>query len=449
MDDDKKASTRQLTGMRGFVLLWAGQFVSIFATRMTNFAITLWAWDMTGTATGLVLVGVIGYLPGVILSPLAGTLIDRWNRKLVLALSDAGAALSTAILLALFYTGKAEIWHLYATSALAGAFGAFQYPAYSAVVTTMVPKEHYARANGMRAVVGSASGIAAPMLAGALLLLIDIPVFMLIDLGTFGLAMLSLLLVVIPQPERSSESELEKGSIWTDTWEGVQYIFKRKSLASIILLFTVCNIAAAFTFPLMTPMILAKTGDDTVILGITRSVSSVGFLVGGLLMSAWGGPKKRIHAINLSFILGGLLGNLIYGVSWTLPFWIVGAFFSSIFNPIINSAYIAIFQAKVAPDFQGRVFGIEDAISTISFPLGQLIAGPLADLVFEPGFQTGKLRELGFIYGTEYGAGMGMVITIGGIISILVGIAGYLIKPIRDIEEILPDHEQVVLEAQT
>lgn len=430
--------------MKGFILLWAGQFVSIFATRMTNFAVTLWAWDMTGTATGLVLVGVIGFMPGVLLSPIAGSLIDRWNRKLMLALSDAGAALSTLILLILFYTGKAEIWHLYATSALAGAFGAFQYPAYSAVVTTMVPKEQYARANGMRAVVGSASGIAAPMLAGALLLVIDIPVFMLIDLGTFGLAMLTLLLIFIPQPERSSETGQEQGSIWKDTWQGVQYIFKRKSLAAIILLFTVSNIAAAFTYPLMTPMILAKTGDDAVILGITRSVSSVGFLAGGLLMSAWGGPKKRIHAINLSFILGGLLGNLIFGTSWTLPFWLVGAFFSSIFNPILNSAYIAIFQAKVAPDFQGRVFGIEDTISTFSFPLGQLIAGPLADLVFEPGFETGRLSELGFLFGSDYGAGMGMVISIGGIISVLVGVAGYLIKPIRQIEEMLPDHEQKV-----
>ncbi len=124
--------------------------------------------------------------------------MDRWNRKLVLALSDAGAALSTLILLILFYTGKAEIWHLYATSALAGAFGVFQYPAYSAVVTTMVPKEQYARANSMRAVVGSASGIAAPMLAGALLVVLDIHQIMLIDLATFGLAMLTLVLVYIP-----------------------------------------------------------------------------------------------------------------------------------------------------------------------------------------------------------------------------------------------------------
>jgi len=428
--------------MRGFILLWAGQFVSIFATRMSHFAITLWAWDLTGTATGLVLVGVLGFLPSVLLSPFAGALVDRLNRKLMLAVSDAGAALGTAILLVLFYTGKAQIWHLYTVAALMGIFETFQYPAYSAVVTTIVPKEQYARANGMRSVVGSASGIAAPLLAGALLLVIDIPAFLVIDLVTFGLALLTLLIVVIPQPERSAGQSEERTSIWKDTVLGFQYVFARKSLTLIILLFTFSNIAAAFLYPMMTPMILAKTGEDTVILGTVQSASSIGFLAGGLLMSAWGGPKKRMHAVNLSFILEGLLGALVFGLSGSLPFWIVGGFFSSVGNPIINSAYIAILQAKVAPDYQGRVFGIDHTLSTVSFPIGQLIAGQLADRVLEPAFQSGGMGRLGDLLGTVHGTGMGMVIAVGGIISVLTGVAGYLIKPIREIEEILPDYGQ-------
>jgi MFS transporter, DHA3 family, macrolide efflux protein len=321
-----------------------------------------------------------------------------------------------------------------------GAFGTFQYPAYSAVVTTMVPKEQYARANGMISVVGSASGIAAPLLAGALLLVIDIPAFLVIDLVTFGLAMITLLLVVIPQPARSAESGEDRTSIWKDTWMGFQYVLERRSLTLIILLFTVSNIAAAFLYPMMTPMILAKTGDDSVILGTVQSASSVGFLVGGLLMSAWGGPKKRIHAVNLSFIVEGLLGAVVFGLSGSLPFWIWGGFFSSIGNPIINSAYIAVLQAKVAPDYQGRVFGIDHAVSTVSYPIGQLLAGQLADRVLEPAFQGGEMGKVGSLLGTAHGTGMGLVIAIGGVISVLAGVAGYLIKPIRDIEEILPDY---------
>jgi DHA3 family macrolide efflux protein-like MFS transporter len=129
----------KLRGMQAFYVLWTGQFVSIFASRMTGFAITLWAWDLTGTATGLVLVGVISYIPGVLLSLFAGTLVDRWNRKPVMALADTGAAISTAILLVLFAAGSARIWHLYLLGAFESAFGAFQYPAYSAVVTTWSP----------------------------------------------------------------------------------------------------------------------------------------------------------------------------------------------------------------------------------------------------------------------------------------------------------------------
>jgi MFS family permease len=427
--------------MRAFYVLWAGQFVSIFATRMTNFAITLWAWDLTGTATGLVLVGVISFLPGVLLSPFAGTLTDRWNRKLVLAISDTGAAISTALLLILFLSGRAQIWHLYLTGAIAGAFGAFQYPAYAAVVTTMVPKEQFSRANALGTVVGSASGIAAPLLAGALLAVIDISTIMIIDLLTFGVAMLTLAVLHIPQPVISAEALAGRGSVWAETRYGLRYVLARRSLTAIFLLFTASNIHAAFGYPMMTPMILAKTGDDSLILGITRSAGSLGFLAGGLIMSVWAGPKKRIHAVNLSFILWGLVGAFVFGPAWSLPAWIIGSFTMAVFNPIINSAYIAILQAKVEQDLQGRIFGLENAISTISFPLGQLLAGQLADRVFEPALAEGGslAASLGSVFGMGPGAGIGLVIVIGGVIAIINGLAGYVIEPIREIERLLPD----------
>jgi len=428
--------------MRAFYILWVGQFVSIFATRMTNFALILWAWKLTGTATGLVLVGVITFIPGVILSPFAGTLIDRWNRKLVLALSDAGAALSTLILLYLFTTDQAEIWHLYATGAISSVFGAFQYPAYSAVVTTMVPKEQYARANGMRSVVGSASGIAAPLLAGALLAIVDIPVIMVIDLITFGVALFTLMIVFIPQPKLSEEAQSGKGSVWAETVHGFRYILNRKNLIAIFLLFTLANIHTSFGYPLMSPMILAKTGDNSAIFGMSRSAGAIGFLVGGLIMSFWGGPKKRIHMINMSFILWGLFGAFVFGSARSIPFWLIGSFMMALFDPIINSAYIAILQAKVEPALQGRIFGIEYAISTVSYPLGQLAAGWLADKVFEPALMVGGSlsNSLGNYLGTGPGAGIGFVIVIGGGIAILNGMIGYLVKPIREIEMLLPDH---------
>ncbi|MGA9533440.1 MAG: MFS transporter [Anaerolineales bacterium] len=437
------------TGMRGFYLLWAGQFVSIFASRMTRFAITLWAWDLTGTATGLVLVGVASFVPGVVLSPFAGTLVDRWNRKLVLALSDAGAAFSALMLLLLFASGRVEIWHLYVLGAISGGFGAFQYPAYSAVVTTMVPRDQYSRANGMRSVVGSASGIGAPLLAGVLLAVVDIPTILLTDLVTFFLALAILFVIVIPPPARSEEGELARGSLWGETIGGLRYVLDRHSLVAIFLLFTLSNVATGFGFPLQDPMVLAKAANDSVVLGLVHSAGSVGYVAGGLLMSLWGGPRRRINLINTGFILWGLLGTLVFGTGWTLSVWLIGAFFMAVFNPIVNSAYIAILQDKVAPDMQGRIFGLENMVSNVSFPVGQVAAGLLADNVMEPALApNGVLAPLlGPLTGTGVGAGMGAIIIFAGAVSILTGVAGYLIPSIRQIESILPNQPTVGAEA--
>ncbi|MBT3189884.1 MAG: MFS transporter [Anaerolineae bacterium] len=444
MQKQENKENKIASRMRNFYILWIGQFISIFASSMTNFAITLWAWELTGSATSLVLVGVAYALPSAIFSPFAGALIDRWNRKLIIMLSDFSAAFSTFVLLILFATDNIEIWHLYLAAVFSGIFGSFQYPAYASVITMMVPKEQYSRANSLRSVIQSASGIGAPLLAGSLLVVFDISDIMIIDLITFFIALGTLLAIQIPQPKESDEGKEGKGSIWKETLHGFRYIRARESLFAIMLLLMFSNIAAALTFPMMSPMILAKTGSDSIILGTTRSVGSIGFLVGGLVTSIWAGPKKRIHGINISFVLWGLLGAFIFGSAWTMTTWIIGAFFMSIFNPMINSFYIAILQAKVAPDLQGRIFGLENAITTITYPLGQIIAGLAVDHFLEPALMpNGSLADgiFGQLAGTGAGAGMGLTILVGGVFAVLTGVAGYAIKSIREIETLLPDHE--------
>jgi len=293
-------------------------------------------------------------------------------------------------------------------------------------------------------VIASASGIGAPLLAGTLLVFLRIDGIMIIDLITFFIALGTILAIQIPQPKESDEGKKGKGTVWTETLQGLKYIRARESLFAIFLLFAFSNIAAAFTFPLISPMILAKTGSDSVILGTVRSVGSVGFLVGGLITSIWS-PKKRIHGINLSFILWGILGGFIFGSSWTMTAWVIGSFFMSLFNPMINSLYIAVLQAKVEPDLQGRIFGLENAISTITYPTGQLIAGLAVDNFLEPALMPGGSLVIifGGIAGTGAGAGMGLTILFGGILAVITGVAGYAIKSIREIETLLPDHEPI------
>lgn len=172
-------------GMVAFLVVWAGQVVSLLGTGMAVFALAIWAFKTTGQATTLALMGFFTFGPTVLLSPITGALVDRWNRKLVMMFSDLASGLATVALLLLYATDSLQIWHLYVAGAFSGAFQAFQFPAYSAAVTLMLPKAQYARASGLLSLAESASAIAAPLLGGILLGVIGIAGVMAIDVVTF------------------------------------------------------------------------------------------------------------------------------------------------------------------------------------------------------------------------------------------------------------------------
>jgi DHA3 family macrolide efflux protein-like MFS transporter len=441
MKDTDLSHPPRLQGMRAFYVLWSGQFVSIFGSAMTSFAITLWAWDFSQSATTLVLVGLASLLPRTLLSPFAGTLVDRWNRKLVMALSDAGAAIATAFLLILFANGRTQLWHLYLAGLLVGGSGAFQYPATVSVITTMVSKEQLSRANSLRSLIGSASSVGAPLLAGGLIAVIGINGILVIDLVTFFMALATLLIIHIPQPAPTEAGETGRGSFWQETINGLNYILARASLVSIFLLFMASNISAGFVTPMINPLVLARSGNDAAVLGLVRSAGSIGFVAGGLLMTVWKGPRRRMNGVALGFIMEGLLGALVLGLGQNAPAWMIGFFMAGVAITVVNTLYIAILQAKIAPDLQGRIFGIEYLITTASFPIGQLIAGFLGDNWLEPAMRApGSLANaFDWLVGTGPGAGFGLVIVIGGLLTAAVGVSCWLIRPVREIETLLPD----------
>jgi DHA3 family macrolide efflux protein-like MFS transporter len=435
--------------MPGFTIVWVGQVVSLLGSGMTWFALTIWAWEITGQATALALVGFFTFGPTVLLSPVAGALVDRWNRKLVMMLSDLAAGLMTVTVLLLYATDHLQIWHLYVTGAFAGAFQAFQFPAYSAAVTTMLPKEQYARASGMLSLAEGAAGIFAPLAGGILLGVIGIASIMAIDVVTFVVAIGALLVVHIPQPETTEAGLAGRGSLWKESVYGFRYILERPSLLGLQLVFLAVNLIASFGFTVLAPMVLARTGNDEMVLGSVRSVMGLGGVIGSLLLSVWGGPKRRVHGILIGMTLSCLLGMLVLGLGNGLAIWAVGAFFSSFFVPIINGSNQAIWQAKVAPDVQGRVFATRRLIAQISGPVAILLAGPLADYVFEPAMATGSGLSgiFGGLVGTGPGAGMALMFVIAGAVGTLIGLGGYVFPAVRDAEVILPDHDTAVAHA--
>lgn len=441
----EKEGKRQPTGMFGFTIVWFGQLVSLLGSGMTTFAISIWAWQETGQATALALAGFFGFGPTILLSPFAGAIVDRYNRKLVMMLSDLAAGLSTVALLILFNSGQLEIWHIYVANAFAGAFAAFQFPAYSAAVTTMMDKKNYARATGMLSLAQSASGIFAPILAGALLGFIGIGGIMAFDIITFLVAIAALTVVYIPEPETTADGLRGRGSFLKESFFGFRYIFEKPSLLGLQLVFFAINFIAMFSFILIAPMILARTGNNELALGSVLSIGSIGGVVGGLVISAWGGPRRKINGVLIGMIVISLSQGLI-GIGQAVLIWAVGNFLVAFTLPILNGSNQAIWQSKVSPDVQGRVFATRRLIAQITAPVAMLLAGPVADQIFEPAFMPdGAMADSVFagLVGTGPGAGMGMMFVVSGVLGVLVGLAGYAFPAVRDVETILPDYDAV------
>ncbi|HRL12101.1 MAG TPA: MFS transporter [Aggregatilineales bacterium] len=435
-------TTATPSGMRAFSVIWVGQFLSLLGTGMTRFAITLWAWEMTGQATALALVGFFSFAPVIIMSPLAGALVDRWKRRrIVMMLSDGAAGVVTLMYIILSSTGSLELWHLYVGAAFVGTFESFQFPAYSAAITSMVDKSQYARTSAMMSLADSASGIIAPIAAAALYPLLKLNGILMIDFVTFLIALVTLLIVFIPQGNPSAHSE-GRGSLLTESLYGFRYILARRSLLGLQLVFFFGNFLGSIAFTLSPAMILARTGNDEVILAAVNTAFGVGGLLGGVALSAWGGPKRRIYGVLAGWMLGAIFGQLLFGLSQSPLLWIGTGLMATLTFPLVNASNQAIWMSKIPPHLQGRVFSVRRLIAQVTSPLAMLVAGPLADFVFEPMMsQPGPISNaLAPLTGMGPGVGMGLIIALSGLLTVVVVIVSYSVRAVRNVEDIIPDH---------
>lgn len=432
--------------MRTFTIIWFGQLVSIVGTAMTRFALLIWAYEQTGNATTVALLGFFSYTPYVLASPLAGIWVDRLDRRLVMIFADLAAGLMTISLLLLYSNDALHIWHLFLIQGLSGAFEAFQLPAYTAATTTLIPKRHFTRASGMRSLAGAGGQVLAPFLAGLLLVAVGIQGVMLIDVVTFLTAIFTLALVRIPRPEPAADEEEAEGgaTVWRQLSFGTRYILQRPGLLGLMLIFVGINFFAALTyFSVLPAMVLARTGGDEIALGNVMASLGAGGIVGGLLVSTWGGPRPRIHGALAFTALSFLLGDTLFALGRSPLVWIVAGFLAALFIPFIVAANRSIWQSKVHPAVQGRVLSIQGMLQQAAMPLGYLLAGPLADQVFGPAMEPGgTLAPLfGPLVGTGPGAGIAVMFLFTATGGTLMGLGGYLVPAVRNVESELPDYD--------
>lgn len=433
---------RRLAGMPGFALIWAGQVVSLTGTRMTAFALMIWAWQKTGEATALALLVFFNTGATILASPLAGVFVDRWSRKKAMVLSDLGSGLATLGMLALYGAGRLELWHVYLAGAVSGAFQAFQFPALSASVTLMVGKDDYTRASGMLSTAQSAAHLAGPLAAGLLVAWIGVAGVMGIDIVTFLLAVAAILAVHIPSPESAGEPKKTSGGGWLrQSGFGFRYLWDHPPLLSLQLVFFAINFTIAFSFVIMPPMILARTGNNEAVLGTVMAMVGLAGVLGGLSLIVVKGPRRKIHGVLLGMILASLLGTFAMGLVTGVVLWSLATFFICFLVPVINGCNQAIWQAKVPAEIQGRVFAVRRVFARATSPLGMLTAGPCADYLFEPAMAPGGglAPIFGGLVGTGPGAGMSVMFIFAGLAGALVGLGGYLLPAVRNVETALPD----------
>lgn len=428
------------SGMAIFYIVWLGQVISLVGSGLTSFALGVWVFQRTDSITQFALIGLFTVLPRVLLSPLIGPLVDRWDRRWAMILSDTGAGLSTLTIVLLLYGGRLEIWHIYLLAAVSAAFGTVQWPAYMASTTLLVPKGNLGRANGMSQFGQAASEILAPALAGALLLTIGLGGIILIDFASFLFAVVTLLIVRFPKPQTttSAEGKPGEGSWWHEIAYGWNYVTARRGLLGLLIFLATVNFMWGMVGALITPMILGFTSSH--MLGVIISVAGAGMLVGSLAMSIWGGPKRRIYGVLNFELLSGVCFMLI---GLRPAFWSVmlGVFGAHATIAIIYGSNQAIWQSKVAPGVQGRVFATQQMIARAATPLAFLLAGPLAERFFEPLLTaSGPLvAGVGGIIGTGAGRGIGLLFILMGVAKIVVSLGAYLNPSIRYVEDELPD----------
>jgi DHA3 family macrolide efflux protein-like MFS transporter len=427
-----------LSMSRSFLIVWLGQLISVIGTSMTGFALIVWVYQQTGQVTQVALLSFFLIAPGILISPLAGVVVDRRDRRLVMLACDLAGAACSLVIAVLLLAGQLAVWHVYVATAVLACAAAFQWPAYSAAVTLLVPKRHLARASGM---VQTAQGLAqllAPLLAGFFIASLGIQAVILCDLATFLVAVGTLMAVRFPAPPESAAGREARGSIWKEAVYGLRYIYARPGLLGLLLMIAASNLFQGYVMVLAAPFLLARTSPAMV--GLLSSIAGSGMLAGALAMSAWGGPRRRVYGVLGALTLSGIC-MVVVGL-WSRPvvFAVLGfGFLASI--PVLSSCSQAIWQAKVEPDVQGKVFAIRLMIASSFTPLAYLSAGPLVDRVLTPLLTSGSAFATAFNRWAGGGAqgGISLLFVIVGLLSMGVAAAGLLVRRIRLLEDQIPD----------
>jgi len=378
---ERSSDSQKLGSMANFFIIFGGQAFSLFGSRLVQFALVWWLTKTSGSASVLAFASIMAILPQVLFGPFAGTLVDRWNRRVVLMVSDGLTALTIVVLALLYAQGSVEIWHIYTVMFIRSLGGAFQWSAMQASTTLMVSKRHLSRVSGLNQSIQGLANIIAPPLGALLIELFPLQIILAIDVSTAILAIGPLFFIQIPQPLHIGEAVESSSSVLTDLREGLRYLWSWKGVMMIVVMSMVINLLLNPAFSLTPILVTNHFEGDVLEFAWLQSALGLGMVLGGFMLGVWGGFKRRVKTAMLALILIGI-SIIIIGLAPKTAFMVaMGAmFFVGFMNSIANGSFFAVLQASVPSKMQGRVFTLLASGSMSMSPLGLMIAGPVADI---------------------------------------------------------------------
>ena len=432
--------------MKKFFVIWTGQILSMLGSGLTGFGLGVWIYQQTGSATQFAITGLFMMLPNLVMGPIGGILADRIDRRKILVIADAGQALGVLAIAALLFAHSLHVWHIYVATVIGAMFNCLRWPAFNAMLPTIAAKRHLTRVNGLVSAGEAATMIVSPIIAGVLVYSVGLPVVLLIDVLSFVVGGALLYTIRIPKIERAPavvDAQRRMRSYWhayvNDARGGWEFLRRRPALLALIVFFAYTNFSLGIIEVVFTPLVLSVGNVRT--LGTTSSIAAVAMLLGSLVISTWGGPRRRLLTIAG---LAALQGVLAVAVGWktSITTLMFGAFGYVFLFPIIGACVQSLWQTKVPRELQGRVGAVRLVVLNIVRPASFFMAGALSDRVFSPLLAKGGLLSttwVGGLMGVGTGRGIGLLVVVMGALTIGGTVAAFAYPRIRRIEAELPD----------
>jgi MFS family permease len=429
-------NSRARTGVGAFFTIWAGQLVSLVGSGLTGFALAVWVYKATGSVTQFSMIALATTLPGILLAPLTGTLVDRWDRRKVMLLADTGSACCTLAVAGFLYTNSLSVGVIVFLSALSSSFESLQSPAFDAAVTLLVPAERLGNFNGLVQLGQAIPKVVSPVVAGVLVGLIGLPGVILIDFATYLVGVTATFLARVPLPPAPSDAAPtpSSASFFREITAGWRYLRANPTMLVVLGFFGVTYFAIGIVNVSGPALVLSFASAAS--LGSALSMAGVGFVGGSILMSAWGGPRRRIYGV-LGFTIPFGLGIALAGLYPSVLLIVAAMLLVTVTAPLIFGSSQALWQARVPPHLQGRVFALRDMVVRSALPLAYVIAGPLADRVFEPLMsEHGALAgSAGRLLGVGHGRGVALMFVLFGTITMAAALLALLSPRVRHVED--------------